>query len=177
MGLIQRPITPWVNTLPQMYTSLQKYKCWLIFITDKHMNLKEELFVRVLTSLLVLQAQILVLVSGNTTVSASEKDLYILGLFPVSGFWPAGKALVPAAQLVLELINKDPHILSGYQLKMLWDDTKVCCLWLSNIGNFAQLFTVFITRNGKELFYLTTHSTHFIYGWLYGVSVYKQINF
>ena len=83
---------------------------------------------RILASLLVLQAQILILVLVNTTASIPEKDIYILGLFAKQGVWPWGHALIPAAEMVLEEINNHSSLLPGYRLQMLLDDTKVCYL-------------------------------------------------
>ncbi len=57
--------------------------------------------------------------------SAEIKDLYLLGLFPITGAWTGGYAILPAALMAVDHINADPNILQGYRLNLLWNDTQV----------------------------------------------------
>ena len=57
--------------------------------------------------------------------SEDEKEIWLLGLFPLRGSWPGGLGQLPAVEIGLEDVNKHPHILSGYRLRMTMDDTKV----------------------------------------------------
>ena len=61
----------------------------------------------------------------NNSKSKELKDLYLMGLFPMTGPWPAGGALLPAALMAVDHINADPNILQGYRLNLLWNDTQV----------------------------------------------------
>lgn len=53
------------------------------------------------------------------------KDLWLLGLFPLQGNWPGGKGHLPAIEMALDAVNRNPSILPGYRLRMTIDDTKV----------------------------------------------------
>ena len=55
----------------------------------------------------------------------SQKDLWILGLFPLNGSWAGGLGQLPAVQMGIEDVNNDVSMLPGYQLRMTVDDTKV----------------------------------------------------
>lgn len=57
--------------------------------------------------------------------SDDDKEIWLLGLFPLRGSWPGGLGQLPAVEIGLEDVNKHPHILSGYKLRMTMDDTKV----------------------------------------------------
>lgn len=60
--------------------------------------------------------------------SLEEDDnvLHIGGIFPIrgKGGWQGGQACEPAVRLALEDVNKN-SILSGYQLKLHWNDSEV----------------------------------------------------
>lgn len=66
----------------------------------------------------------------NIPFSFQENDnvLHIGGIFPINGKgkgWQGGQACEPAVRLALEDVNKN-SILSGYQLKLHWNDSEVC---------------------------------------------------
>ena len=52
-------------------------------------------------------------------------DLYLLGLWAMTGPWPGGYGILPAALMAMEHINKDPSMLPGYRLNMIWNDSAV----------------------------------------------------
>ena len=53
--------------------------------------------------------------------SEYKQSLNVLGLFPYrnSGGWPRGDVLIPAAQIAVDDVNKDPSILPDYNLTMI----------------------------------------------------------
>lgn len=55
-----------------------------------------------------------------------DNVLHIGGIFPIGGKggWQGGQACEPAVRLALEDVNKK-SILSGYQLKLHWNDSEV----------------------------------------------------
>ena len=62
---------------------------------------------------------------GNST---TKIDLYIGGLFGVNvknGGWSTA-GVIPALEMALEHVNSDPGILVNYQLKYVWNDSRVC---------------------------------------------------
>ena len=69
-------------------------------------------------------------------------------------------------------MGKNPQLLFNWKTK----STAVCFLWYSSYGFFwfflqFFFFSFFVYRCvcvwwRKEMFYLTTHSTHFIYGYM-----------
>ena len=67
---------------------------------------------------------------SNTTVSSSstsETDkipLYLGAFFPVGGDWD-GSGIIPAVEMALDHINAREDILTDYELRMVWNDTKV----------------------------------------------------
>lgn len=69
-----------------------------------------------------------VLLACNVSFSFQENDnvLHIGGIFPIGGKggWQGGQACEPAVRLALEDVNKN-SILSGYQLKLHWNDSEV----------------------------------------------------
>lgn len=71
-----------------------------------------------------------VIVSALLTNSVSHQQednvLHIGGIFPIGGKggWQGGQACKPAVMLALEDVNKH-SILSGYQLKLHWNDSEV----------------------------------------------------
>ncbi|XP_039624625.1 gamma-aminobutyric acid type B receptor subunit 1 isoform X1 [Polypterus senegalus] len=61
----------------------------------------------------------------NTGLSSSgKKPLYIGALFPMSGGWPGGQACLPSAKMALEHVNNRHDILPGYELKLIYQDSK-----------------------------------------------------
>ncbi|XP_048239755.1 gamma-aminobutyric acid type B receptor subunit 1-like isoform X5 [Haliotis rufescens] len=56
--------------------------------------------------------------AGNLT------DIYLIGLFPLSGPWNGGQAMLPASQMAVEDINNRSDILPGYRLNINWTDTQ-----------------------------------------------------
>ena len=59
--------------------------------------------------------------------SSSKIDLYIGGFFGVNikdGAWSSA-ALIPALEMALNHVNNDSSILTDYQLKYVWRDSKV----------------------------------------------------
>ena len=60
--------------------------------------------------------------------SMTKIDLYIGGLFGVNvknGSWSTA-GVIPALEMALEHVNSDPGILVNYQLKYVWNDSRVC---------------------------------------------------
>ena len=63
------------------------------------------------------------------TAEQKDKDLHILGLFPISGTaWPCGYATKTAAEMAIEDINKRSDILSQHKLHLHAVDTMVSFL-------------------------------------------------
>ncbi|XP_041352652.1 gamma-aminobutyric acid type B receptor subunit 1-like isoform X2 [Gigantopelta aegis] len=54
----------------------------------------------------------------------SQKNLYILGLFPMGGAFDGGLSIQPAVEVAIDYVNRDENFLPGYQLNLVWDDTK-----------------------------------------------------
>lgn len=73
---------------------------------------------------------LLLVVCNNFRYSSQDADnvLHIGGIFPIGGKggWQGGQACEPAVRLALEDVNKH-SILSGYQLKLHWNDSEVSC--------------------------------------------------
>merc|ERR1719422_2492357 len=55
---------------------------------------------------------------------AEKKKIYLAGTFPISGSegWQGGQACLPAAQLALDDVNGNPHILQDYHIELKWKD-------------------------------------------------------
>ena len=54
--------------------------------------------------------------------------LHIAGLFPVTADSKEGQiglGVLPAVELALQHVNAHPHILPGYDLNIIWNDTQV----------------------------------------------------
>ena len=51
--------------------------------------------------------------------------LHLLGLFPMTGAWPGGKAMSLATQLALQDINANIDILPGYEIVIIPKNTEV----------------------------------------------------
>lgn len=60
------------------------------------------------------------------SIQEDDKVLHIGGIFPIGGKggWQGGQACEPAVRLALEDVNKN-SVLSGYQLKLHWNDSEV----------------------------------------------------
>ena len=65
------------------------------------------------------------------SLAQPEQDVWLLGLFPFSGPWAGGLGQLPAVQMGLEDVNRDPNILPGYTLHMTVNDTAVSELYFS----------------------------------------------
>ncbi|KAL7645032.1 UNVERIFIED_CONTAM: hypothetical protein RMT77_003402 [Armadillidium vulgare] len=54
-----------------------------------------------------------------------EKILHIGGIFPINGSvgWQGGQACQPAAILALDDVNRQPNLLEGYRLNLVWNDS------------------------------------------------------
>ena len=66
--------------------------------------------------------------SDNTTepVGFNERrPLYLLGLIPYSGDWAIGETAKYVYDIAIDHINQNSNILSGFELKVVWQDTKV----------------------------------------------------
>ena len=50
--------------------------------------------------------------------------LYLGGYFSLGGIWD-GSGILPAVEMALEHINERTDILAEYELKMIWNDTRV----------------------------------------------------
>ena len=76
---------------------------------------------------------------GNST---TKIDLYIGGLFGVNvknGGWSTA-GVIPALEMALEHVNSDPGILVNYQLKYVWNDSRVCSLCRSRVIKLLIFF-------------------------------------
>lgn len=64
----------------------------------------------------------------------SRSPLYIGALFPMTSLhndgWTGGRGILPAAQIALEHVNSAIGILADFELKMIWNDTRVM-RWLT----------------------------------------------
>ena len=69
----------------------------------------------------------LVYFAGNSSLIYAVSTLRIGGLFPMSGssVASAGKSLLPASELAIDLVNRRSDVLPGYQLQLSWNDTQV----------------------------------------------------
>ena len=68
----------------------------------------------------------------------NSTKIYLLGLFPMSGSWPGGQAVRPAAELAIQDINDNPEILPGYELVLISKDTQVGGAYCSTRQGFAK---------------------------------------
>ena len=65
-----------------------------------------------------------------TKISKGEKEsLHILGLYPFTGSWPAGKAIHTASQMAIDQINENQTILEDYELVLISRDSAVSKLF------------------------------------------------
>nr|QCI31489.1 gamma-aminobutyric acid type B receptor subunit [Grandidierella japonica] len=61
----------------------------------------------------------------DIAVEDDERVLHIGGIFPINGTsgWQGGQACQPAAMLALADVNKNPDLLRGYRLNLVWNDS------------------------------------------------------
>ncbi len=70
----------------------------------------------------------------STTASTATSDvqvtsdtripLYLSAYFTLGGAWD-GSGILPAVEMALDHINENADVLPGYELKMVWNDTRV----------------------------------------------------
>ncbi len=58
-------------------------------------------------------------------VSDAAYPIYLLGLYPLTGDWAGGQAMLPASQMAVLDINANTSILADYELHIIVTDTKV----------------------------------------------------
>ena len=63
--------------------------------------------------------------SNNRHNNDGNIDLWIIGLFPMSGLWPGGLGQLPAVEMGIADVNADPTMLPGYTLRMTLNNTMV----------------------------------------------------
>lgn len=79
-------------------------------------------------ALLLLNVCIIVDSADTSAEKASKnktKELYIGGIFPMTGGWAGGKGCRPAVNMALEDVNSRPNILPGFTLVLFGNDSKV----------------------------------------------------
>lgn len=85
---------------------------------------------RVWTCLLLLTATLIPSIAANK--ATKRRDIYLVGLFPLSGNMSSvGRGVRPAVELALKHVNNKEDILSDYQLKVAFNDTMVSALFYS----------------------------------------------
>ena len=95
---------------------------------------------------------VLLYVLSVPLVESANKQLYIGGIFPMTGGWAGGKGCRPAVDMALEDINKHPDILQGYTLNMVANDSMVSnqplldlptwYCWIIEIANYITMHVV-----------------------------------
>jgi hypothetical protein len=63
-----------------------------------------------------------------TVATLSRQEIVIAGLFPTAEDikeGEIGRGVRPAVELALERVNNDSRILTDYELKLTWNDTRV----------------------------------------------------
>ena len=61
--------------------------------------------------------------AAATAASATKRPVYIMGILPYTcGVWDAGAVIELAADIALQTINNHPHVLTDYELKMVYED-------------------------------------------------------
>ena len=96
----------------------------------------------------VMKILLLLLVVGTCRGSSNEGVLQLLVVLNVQGGpevprWDRGLEILPAAQLAVDKINRDPSILPGYQLELVQVDTGTCTHSFHSEGliNFVHQIT------------------------------------
>ena len=62
--------------------------------------------------------------SDKAVNNSSPIPLYISAFFSLGGNWD-GSGIIPGVEMALDDINAREDVLSGYELKMIWNDTQV----------------------------------------------------
>ena len=64
--------------------------------------------------------------SSLLPVCSPMKDLYLMGLIPMTGdTWPGGGVCLPPMEMAIRHVNEREDILPGYRLNLIWKDTAV----------------------------------------------------
>ena len=66
-----------------------------------------------------------ILANKVSAIYGNKTKIHILGLYPMSGAWAGGEALLPATRLALKHINENESILSDFELIVDVGDTMV----------------------------------------------------
>jgi hypothetical protein len=55
------------------------------------------------------------------------REIHLAGIFPINGHegWQGGQACEPAARMALHDVNAQADLLSGYTLRLHWNDSGV----------------------------------------------------
>ena len=62
----------------------------------------------------------------RVVIAANDKDpLYLLGLFPMTGSWPAGDTILAASRMAVDQINKNDSLLPDYHMVLIDTDSAV----------------------------------------------------
>ena len=61
----------------------------------------------------------------NSSVVGGKTPLHVMGLFGMEGPWPGGHAMLAAVQMGFDHVNARPDILPNYELRLIWNNTKV----------------------------------------------------
>ena len=57
--------------------------------------------------------------------NSTKRNLYIGGIFPMTGSWAGGQGCRPAVDMALRDVNNHSNLLTGYNLEMVANDTQV----------------------------------------------------
>ena len=91
--------------------------------------------------------------SGDAVNNSSLIPLYISAFFSLGGTWD-GSGIIPGVEMALDDINAREDILSGYELRMIWNDTKVKYKFCLNLEKETPIVRQNILMNITQ----TTHS-------------------
>lgn len=69
---------------------------------------------------------------GNIPMTDNRTEIWMLGMFPMTGGWYGGQGIFPAIEMALDDINGRQTVIPGYQLRLVWGDTKVGSTFLYN---------------------------------------------
>ena len=70
-------------------------------------------------------AVILLLLYGSCNLASAKKSIHILGLYPLTGSWPAGRTILGASQMAVDHVNEDPTLLQDYEIVLVPSDSAV----------------------------------------------------
>ena len=59
------------------------------------------------------------------TISDAKSPINLLGLYPMTGDWAGGQAMLPASEMAILDINANASLLADYELRVIVTDTKV----------------------------------------------------